>query len=88
MLRKCMGSSSLFGGYRSIFVCSTGHSFIARSSSSQQRSQFDIFDRTAKLKQRNYTLTLPDHNVYDYLKNDFGYRLFDNMLDIKRCVVF
>ena len=48
------------------------------------RSQFDIFDRKTKLKQREYSLKLPDHNVYDYLRKEFGFRLFDSLLDIKR----
>lgn len=52
--------------------------------SSAQRSQFDIFDRKTKLKQKTYSLKLPNHNIYDYLKNEFGFRLFDSLLDIKR----
>ena len=52
--------------------------------SSSQRNQYDIFDRQTKLKQRDYTLKLPNNNVYDYLKNEFGFRLFDSLLDVKR----
>ena len=55
--------------------------------SNQQTSQFNIFDRKTKLKQREYSLKLKDNHVFDYLKSEIGYRLFDSLLDIKRLII-
>lgn len=81
MLRTPLKASLVNGKQRSLIT-----QLIGRSSSSDEkpRSQFDIFDRATKLKQREYSLKLPDHNVYDYLRKEFGFRLFDSLLDIKR----
>ena len=83
MLKGQLRPSFLGGKGRSTELISQ---LICRSCSSGEkpRSQFDIFDRKMKLKRREYPLKLPDHNVFDYLKKEFGFRLFDSLLDIKR----
>ncbi|KAK7468204.1 hypothetical protein BaRGS_00036565 [Batillaria attramentaria] len=44
----------------------------------------NVFDRKAKRLQRDRAAQADDHNVYDYLKDEFGYRLADRICDIKR----
>lgn len=44
----------------------------------------NVFDRRAKRMQRDRTTYLPDYTVYEYIKDEFGYRLSDRVLDIKR----
>ncbi|BES89014.1 Methyltransferase domain [Nesidiocoris tenuis] len=44
----------------------------------------NIFDRQAKLMQRNRAAAAADVEVYDYLKNEVGNRLADRVYDIKR----
>ncbi|XP_076237363.1 arginine-hydroxylase NDUFAF5, mitochondrial [Calliopsis andreniformis] len=43
-----------------------------------------IFDRNAKLLQRERAAQAPDVKLYDYIKNEVGYRLSDRIFDIKR----
>ena len=83
MLRGQLKSGLLDGKRRSFGLISQ---LICRSCASggKARSPLDIFDRKTKLKQREYSLRLPNHNVFDYLKKEFGFRLFDSLLDIKR----
>ncbi|XP_075214802.1 arginine-hydroxylase NDUFAF5, mitochondrial isoform X2 [Lycorma delicatula] len=55
-----------------------------------QDSVMNVFDRKAKLLQRERAALQPDVHVYDYLKDEIGYRLSDRIFDIKRkfnCVV-
>lgn len=47
-------------------------------------SVMNIFDREAKLKQKERAGRLEDVDVYDYLKGEIGYRLADRIFDIKR----
>ncbi|KAK7103785.1 arginine-hydroxylase NDUFAF5, mitochondrial-like [Littorina saxatilis] len=44
----------------------------------------NVFDRRAKRMQRDRAAVAEDHEVYDYLKDEFGYRLSDRLCDIKR----
>ncbi|XP_058795168.1 arginine-hydroxylase NDUFAF5, mitochondrial isoform X2 [Phymastichus coffea] len=43
-----------------------------------------VFDRNSKLLQRERAAQAPDVNVYDYIKDEVGYRLSDRIFDIKR----
>lgn len=43
-----------------------------------------IFDRYTKILQRERAAVAKDVNVYDYLKDEIGYRLADRVFDIKR----
>lgn len=47
-------------------------------------SGINIFDRKAKTLQKQRSASLPDVEVYDYLKEEIGYRLADRIFDIKR----
>jgi len=44
----------------------------------------NIFDRGAKLRQRERASANPEVEVFDYLKDEVGYRLADRVFDIKR----
>lgn len=44
----------------------------------------NVFDRKTKRKQRNQTAHLPNYTVYDYLKDEVGWRMADRVFDIKR----
>lgn len=44
----------------------------------------NIFDRKTKRLQRERAAIAKDVNVYDYLKDEIGYRLADRVFDIKR----
>lgn len=43
-----------------------------------------IFDRYTKTLQRERAASAKDVNLYDYLKDEIGYRLADRVFDIKR----
>lgn len=47
-------------------------------------SSMHIFDRNAKLLQRERALNNPDVKLYDYIKDEVGYRLSDRIFDIKK----
>ncbi|CAB3375222.1 Hypothetical predicted protein [Cloeon dipterum] len=47
-------------------------------------SSMTIFDRSAKLRQRERAANNPDVEVFDYVKDEVGYRLADRVFDIKR----
>lgn len=49
-----------------------------------ESSPMNIFDRRTKTLQRERAATASDVNVYDYLKDEIGYRLADRVYDIKR----
>ncbi|PSN51497.1 Arginine-hydroxylase NDUFAF5 [Blattella germanica] len=49
-----------------------------------ENSAINIFDRQAKTFQRERAALAPDVQVYDYLKEEVGYRLADRIFDIKR----
>lgn len=44
----------------------------------------NIFDRYTKFLQRERAASAKDVNLYDYLKDEMGYRLADRVFDIKR----
>lgn len=44
----------------------------------------DIFDRNTKSLQRQRAAIAEDVNLYDYLKDEIGFRLADRVFDIKR----
>lgn len=44
----------------------------------------NVFDRKAKRLQRDRAAVAEDSDLYDYLKDEFGYRLSDRLYDIKR----
>lgn len=44
----------------------------------------DIFDRKAKRRQRESSAQMDDFAVYQYVKEEFGYRMADRVWDIKR----
>ena len=43
-----------------------------------------VFDRKTKFFQRERAAIAPDVNVYDYIKDEVGYRLSDRVFDVKR----
>lgn len=49
-----------------------------------ENTSINIFDRQAKFLQRERAARAPDVAVYDYLKEEVGYRLADRIFDIKR----
>lgn len=64
---------------------------IARSLSSSsfcfqlpRDSVMNVFDRNAKLLQKERAARAPDVKLYDYVKDEVGYRLADRIFDIKR----
>lgn len=44
----------------------------------------NIFDRNTKTLQRQRAALAEDANLYDYLKDEIGFRLADRVFDIKR----
>ncbi|XP_060068424.1 arginine-hydroxylase NDUFAF5, mitochondrial-like [Ylistrum balloti] len=69
-------------------VPSTRRSHLVSSSrwmsADRQENIMTVFDRKAKRIQKDRTTILPDYEVYDYMKEEVGYRTFDRMCDIKR----
>ncbi|XP_005186547.2 arginine-hydroxylase NDUFAF5, mitochondrial isoform X2 [Musca domestica] len=59
-------------------------SAIQRHTYSNQPSYQKIFDRNAKRLQKERAALSPDVELYDYLKEEIGYRLADRVFDIKR----
>ncbi|XP_050296890.1 arginine-hydroxylase NDUFAF5, mitochondrial isoform X2 [Anthonomus grandis grandis] len=47
-------------------------------------SSINVFDRNTKTLQRQRAAVAEDVNLYDYLKDEIGYRLADRICDIKR----
>lgn len=57
------------------------------SSNNQNNGDYNImhvFDRNTKSLQRTRAALAKDVNLYDYLKDEIGYRLADRVFDIKR----
>jgi len=54
------------------------------SSHHQQKVQPIVFDRHTKFLQRERAALNPDAELFDYLKEEVGYRLADRIFDIKR----
>ena len=55
-----------------------------RHASSLDKPRHFVFDRETKRKQRERAILEPDHKLYDYLKEEVGNRLFDNLYDIQK----
>ncbi|KAK2167192.1 hypothetical protein LSH36_31g02060 [Paralvinella palmiformis] len=51
---------------------------------SNQESTLNVFDRKAKRQQKNRTAFMDNYNVYEYVKEEIGYRMADRICDIKR----
>lgn len=49
-----------------------------------RKSPADIFDRTAKHRQRDLTASKENFTTFSYLREEFGYRLSDRIFDVKR----
>ncbi|KAJ8921758.1 hypothetical protein NQ315_010669 [Exocentrus adspersus] len=49
-----------------------------------ETSSINVFDRNTKSLQRQRAAIAEDVNVYDYLKDEIGFRLADRVFDIKR----
>ena len=49
-----------------------------------QEQVMNVFDRQAKVKQRERAAQARNVQDFDYLKEEFGYRLADRVLDISR----
>ncbi|XP_037084688.1 arginine-hydroxylase NDUFAF5, mitochondrial-like [Pollicipes pollicipes] len=57
---------------------------LAPVSTSSKCASASIFDRKVKELQRNYAGKQPDSSVYDYVKEEVGWRVADRVFDIKR----
>lgn len=55
-----------------------------RLCSSSARSPMNVFDRKAKIRQKELSSLNPDCDKYLYLKEEFGHRLADRVFDVKR----
>lgn len=76
--------NSLNGNWRKLLVESQRIRMITVSATVNQESVMNVFDRMAKRKQRNRTAFLENYSVYDYIKDEVGWRLADRMCDVKR----
>ncbi|KAL5008439.1 hypothetical protein ScPMuIL_014020 [Solemya velum] len=65
-----------------VLCLSTGSG--SRQNSSSQEPVMNIFDRKAKKLHRDRITVLPDYKVYDYLKEEVGFRMSDRVCDVKR----
>lgn len=57
---------------------------VAGTQNQQKGNAMNVFDRHTKLLQRERAAKNPDAPLYDYLKEEVGYRLADRILDIKK----
>lgn len=81
----CYGSTAAgLGGPWVVAPKTTKGIHITRRLSQQQGSTLNVFDRHTKLLQRERAAKDPEAELYDYLKEEVGYRLSDRILDIKR----
>ncbi|XP_067680340.1 arginine-hydroxylase NDUFAF5, mitochondrial-like isoform X1 [Haliotis asinina] len=55
-----------------------------RGIAGQSDSPMNVFDRKAKRIQKNRTALMKDYQVYEYLKEEIGYRVADRICDVKR----
>ncbi|KAL4237834.1 NADH dehydrogenase [ubiquinone] 1 alpha subcomplex assembly factor 5 [Mactra antiquata] len=75
-----------FGGIGNATRC-LACAFLSTTSVTKARTGetiMNVFDRRAKRLHRDRTTAMSDYKVYEYLKEEFGYRLSDRVLDIKR----
>jgi NADH dehydrogenase [ubiquinone] 1 alpha subcomplex assembly factor 5 len=56
----------------------------SRTFAAKQPPSYFVFDRETKKLQRNRTAYDSDYKVYDYLKEEVGYRVADRIFDVKR----
>ena len=56
----------------------------SRKFAAKQPPSYFVFDRETKKLQRNRTAHNSDYKVYDYLKEEVGYRVADRIFDVKR----
>lgn len=56
---------------------------LRHASTTSEHSQ-NIFDRAAKRLQKERSAQRPDVALFDYIKDEVGYRLSDRIFDIKR----
>nr|XP_045593824.1 arginine-hydroxylase NDUFAF5, mitochondrial-like isoform X1 [Procambarus clarkii] len=68
------------GGFASVIKRIHTSGFAAQ----KQNGAVNVFDRHSKLLQRERAARDPDVAIYDYLKEEVGYRLSDRILDVKR----
>uniref|UniRef100_A0A6P7GM78 Arginine-hydroxylase NDUFAF5, mitochondrial n=1 Tax=Diabrotica virgifera virgifera TaxID=50390 RepID=A0A6P7GM78_DIAVI len=68
--------SKVFINYKNLSTSSTFHKI--------ETGFVHIFDRKTKSLQRKRAAIADDVNVYNYLKDEIGYRLADRLFDIKR----
>ncbi|XP_064596977.1 arginine-hydroxylase NDUFAF5, mitochondrial-like [Liolophura sinensis] len=59
-------------------------SFSLHSRNDRPESVMNVFDRKVKRVQRDRTTLLEDYEVYDYVKEEVGFRLADRICDVKR----
>ena len=67
------------------FLIRVSRRFFSSSSSLYRQEQpiMNVFDRRTKGLQRERAANLENNIDFDYLKEEFGYRLADRVLDIK-----
>ncbi|MCL4126142.1 UNVERIFIED_CONTAM: hypothetical protein GTU68_038838 [Idotea baltica] len=76
-----LNSRTLLYRYSKTLICSAS---LSSATQKETNTQMRVFDRQTKLLQRERAAHLPDHHVFDYLKEEVGYRLGDRILDIKK----
>lgn len=68
-----------------IYLCNVRHYKTSQLCYQLSPNSFmNVFDRKAKLLQRQRAAISPDVKLYDYIKDEVGYRLADRIFDIKR----
>ncbi|XP_035668090.1 arginine-hydroxylase NDUFAF5, mitochondrial-like isoform X1 [Branchiostoma floridae] len=50
----------------------------------QGETVMNVFDRKTKRKQKNWTASRPDHEDFDYLRDEVAYRIADRVCDVSR----
>lgn len=65
-------------------ICRCLSTSIKHTSIKNDEGTYHIFDRKTKNLQRERAALASDVNLYDYLKDEIGYRLADRIFDIKR----
>ncbi|RWS24671.1 NADH dehydrogenase [ubiquinone] 1 alpha subcomplex assembly factor 5-like protein [Leptotrombidium deliense] len=80
-----MWSSQMCAILRKRFLQRTFSAMRFESTTTQkQPKRGKLFDRRMKTKQRDYLASLENAEVFEYIKEEFGYRMADRVLDIKR----
>jgi len=84
MLRSFLGSQ--LRKTKPDLVFTIGNSFGRRSfsTSSVSKAGVNVFDRRAKLLQRERAAAMPDVDNYDFMKEEIGFRVSDRVLDVSR----